>query len=65
MPMRDFLESLRATALTADQITDPVIAQNQTQANSFWAIRERLVESHAITGYPMRSDVSVTLGTIP
>lgn len=64
MPMRDILESLRATALAADQITDAAIAQNQTQANSFWAIREGLVEGHAITGSPMRRDVSVTLGTM-
>lgn len=65
LPLREQLEQFLGTALDAGDITDAAIAQNEGQAKAFWRIRETLVEGHALNGYHVRSDVSVTLDLIP
>ncbi len=65
LPLGDILQSLLASALEHDLVQDAVIAQSEAQANRFWAIREGLVEGHAMRGYHVRSDVSTRLGQVP
>ena len=65
LPLDDVLQSLLASALEQDFAQDAVIAQSAAQADRFWAIREGLVEGHAMRGYHVRSDVSTRLGRVP
>lgn len=64
-PLRDTLEALLVDEMEAGHIDDAVVAQNRSQAETFWKIREGLVEGHAANGFHVRSDVSVEINLIP
>ncbi len=62
---RALLEGFLADLISQGLVGDAVIAQSNSQARRFWAIREGLVEGQARRGYHVRSDVSVRLGDVP
>ncbi|MGX9576589.1 FAD-binding oxidoreductase [Mesorhizobium sp. f-mel] len=59
------LETMLARALESDLIKDGVVAQSRSQAATFWAIREGLVEGQARRGFHVRTDLSVRLSQVP
>jgi FAD/FMN-containing dehydrogenase len=63
------LETLAQSALEeaagADLLTDAVIAQNQTQARSFWHMRETISEAEKREGVSIKHDISVPVASIP
>lgn len=62
---RALLETLLAEAFEAGLLGDGAIAQSRAQAQSFWAIREDLVEGQARRGMHVRTDLSVRLSDVP
>ncbi|NRB05528.1 MAG: FAD-binding oxidoreductase, partial [Rhodobacteraceae bacterium] len=65
VPLQALMERALGEALEAGLAQDVIIAQSQSQAKRFWAIREGLVEGHSMRGYHVRSDISVKLGRLP
>ncbi|NNE53945.1 MAG: FAD-binding oxidoreductase [Sulfitobacter sp.] len=59
------LERLFAEGLDAGLLSDGLIAQSGQQADSFWAIRERLPEGNRLVGAVSSHDISVPLGALP
>jgi len=63
------LETLTQSALEeaagADFLSDAVIAQNQTQARSFWHMRETISEAEKREGVSIKHDISVPVASIP
>jgi len=59
------LETLFGAALEADLVSDGVIAQNETQANAFWSVREHIPEANKRVGSVSSHDISVPLGALP
>ncbi len=62
--LRYAVEQLLAEGIESGLVKDAVLAANIGQSQSFWQIREGLVEGQAQRGYHVRSDVSVTLPKI-
>jgi FAD/FMN-containing dehydrogenase len=58
-------ETLLKTAFEKGMVTDAVIAQNQTQRNDLWALRENLSESQKFEGGSIKHDVSVPVSVLP
>lgn len=58
-------ETLLETALEKGLVTDAVIAQNQTQRNELWALRENMSESQKFEGGSIKHDVSVPVSALP
>lgn len=54
-----------ATALENGQIKDVLIAQNQTQRNAFWTVRENIPEANRLIGAISSHDISVPISDIP
>lgn len=65
IPLRSIMESFLANELEMERINDAVISQNRAQAQDFWKLRDGVVEGHVISGFHVRSDVSVQLEKIP
>jgi len=65
----DSLETLTQSALEeaagADLLTDATVAQNQTQARSFWHMRETISEAEKREGISIKHDISVPVASIP
>ncbi|HEY2836617.1 MAG TPA: FAD-binding oxidoreductase [Rhizomicrobium sp.] len=63
------LEALAQSALEAaihsGLVTDAVVAQNQTQARSFWHMRESMSEAEKREGVSIKHDISVPVASIP
>jgi len=59
------LETLFAAALEAGLVHDGLIAQNSTQAQDFWRIRETIPEANRLIGSVSSHDISVPLSAIP
>lgn len=53
------------TAFENGIVTDAVVAQNQSQRNELWALRENLSESQKFEGGSIKHDVSVPLSSLP
>tara|TARA_R110002126_G_scaffold291791_1_gene458473 strand:- start:4578 stop:6035 length:1458 start_codon:yes stop_codon:yes gene_type:complete len=64
VPLRAMMEVFLTEAMEADLVRDAVLASSIAQAQSFWRIREGLVEGHGRRGYHVRSDISVRLPQI-
>lgn len=63
--LRTLLVDFLAEAMERGLVIDAVLAESSTQAKSFWAIREGLVEGQAKRGYHVRTDLSVRISDIP
>ncbi len=59
------LETALGAALEAGQITDAVIAQNETQRAHFWALRETIPEANKRIGSISSHDISVPVSAVP
>jgi len=62
--LRSAVEQLLAEGIESGLVKDAVLAASIGQSQSFWQIREGLVEGQAQRGYHVRSDVSVALPKI-
>ena len=58
-------ESLLETAFEAGCVTDAVVAENLTQANNLWHIRESIPLAQAEEGLNIKHDISVPISRIP
>ncbi|RWE75530.1 MAG: FAD-binding oxidoreductase [Mesorhizobium sp.] len=63
--LNSLLAGLLGDAMENGLVIDAVLAASTTQARSFWAIREGLVEGQAKRGYHVRTDLSVRISDIP
>jgi len=62
--LQNRLEQALMNALQHDVICDATIAQNQTQAKMFWAIRETIPEAQKIHGGSIKHDVAVPISKV-
>ncbi|MEO0549216.1 MAG: FAD-binding oxidoreductase [Pseudomonadota bacterium] len=62
---RELLETALEAAFNHDLICDAIIAENLTQAQSFWTIRETIPLSKRAYGTAINHDVSVPVSQIP
>ena len=58
-------ESLLETAFEAGCVQDAVVAENLTQANNLWHIRESIPLAQAEDGLNIKHDISVPISRIP
>ena len=58
-------ESLLETAFEANCVQDAVVAENLTQANNLWHIRESIPLAQAEEGLNIKHDISVPISRIP
>ena len=59
------LEVLLAAALEAELVTDAVIAQNLSQAQALWQVRESISMAQAQEGLNIKHDISLPISSIP
>lgn len=59
------LEEVLAAAAEADEISDAVIAKNNTQAQALWSLRENISEAQKIEGLSIKHDISLPVSRIP
>lgn len=59
------LESVLGEALEAGCVLDATIAASDSQAESFWSLREAVSESQMLAGFVLKHDISVPIGRIP
>jgi FAD/FMN-containing dehydrogenase len=58
-------EDMLSAALEAKSVLDAAIAQSDTQARSFWKLREFISEAQAHEGPNIKHDVSIPISQIP
>ena len=63
--VRDDLETVLMAAIEEGLISDATVARNDAQAQSFWHIREAIVEAQKHEGGSIKHDVSVPVSAIP
>ncbi|MDP2239394.1 MAG: FAD-binding oxidoreductase [Burkholderiales bacterium] len=64
--LREELEQSLAAAMERDLVTDAVFAENQTQAQALWRIRESIPEAaRAETGMLYRHDIAIAVSQVP
>ena len=63
--VRDALETVLMAAIEEGLISDATVARNEAQAQSFWHIREAIVEAQKHEGGSIKHDVSVPVSAIP
>ncbi|MEZ5844383.1 MAG: FAD-binding oxidoreductase [Hyphomicrobiaceae bacterium] len=59
------LELILAEAAEAGEVADAAIAQNETQAKSFWRLRHTLSEANKRHGLSHTHDISVPVSAVP
>ena len=59
------IEETFADAISADEISDAVIAHNEKQASALWALRENIPEAQKIEGHSIKHDISVPVSQLP
>ena len=59
------LEPLLASALDAGEIADAAVAQDETQARAFWALREGQSAAQKPEGAAWKHDVAVPVSAVP
>jgi len=64
-PIEERLETLLGDAFTAGHVTDALIAQNATQRQDFWKLRETIPEANRLVGAIYSHDISVPVSQIP
>lgn len=62
---RDLMETALGAAFEAELAVDALIAENLTQANSFWTIRESIPLSKRAYGTSINHDIAVPVSKIP
>ena len=62
---REQFEKLLETALDNGCVTDAVVAENLTQANQLWHIRESIPLAQAEEGLNIKHDISIAVSRIP
>ncbi len=62
---REQFERLLETALENECVTDAVVAENLTQANQLWHIRESIPLAQAEEGLNIKHDISIAVSRIP
>jgi FAD/FMN-containing dehydrogenase len=62
---REQFERLLETALANGCVTDAVVAENLTQANQLWHIRESIPLAQAEEGLNIKHDISIAVSRIP
>ena len=63
--LRDLLESVLEEAMAAEEVTDAVIAESETQRAQLWRIREEHPEAQKREGASVKNDVSVPVSRTP
>ncbi len=64
--LRDELEQSLASAMERTLVSDAVFAENQTQAQALWRIRESIPEAcRAETGMLYRHDIAIAVSRVP
>ncbi len=63
--LRGTVETLLADALDAGEISDAVIAENETQAAAFWRMRHSMSEAMRPEGGQAKYDVSAPVASVP
>ncbi|WP_044283280.1 FAD-binding oxidoreductase [Candidatus Endolissoclinum faulkneri] len=58
------LESILSNAFESGLVIDAAIAQNETQRQAFWKLRENASESQRIEGASIKNDISVPVSRI-
>jgi len=59
------LEEALGMAVAAGEALDAVLAQSETQAEDFWALRESISEAQKREGFSIKHDVSLPISSIP
>jgi len=62
--VRELLETILEEAFEADLITDAVIANNLSQANAFWHMREHITLAQAEEGANLKHDITIPLSSL-
>jgi FAD/FMN-containing dehydrogenase len=63
--LESLVQSALEDAMTKNLVTDATVAQNQTQARSFWRMRESMSEAEKHEGVSIKHDISVPVASIP
>lgn len=63
--MKSLSEAVLEAALDEDLIADAAIAQSESQARTFWRLRELISEAQAHEGPNIKHDVSIPVSRIP
>ncbi len=63
--VRESLEQALADSLDAGVVSDAVVATNAGQAQSFWFLREAIVEAQKYEGKAIKNDVAVPVAKVP
>jgi FAD/FMN-containing dehydrogenase len=62
--VRKLLESILEEAFSANLISDAVIANNLSQANAFWHMREHITLAQAEEGANLKHDITIPLSSL-
>ena len=63
-PLDGILERVLVAAVEAGEVLDVALAQSQTQALAFWALRENVAEGQKTEGLSIKHDIAVPLSRI-
>ncbi len=63
--LRDAVEEVLGAALEAEEATDGVLAESESQANDLWSLREHITDAEKAAGPSVKHDVSVPVADIP
>lgn len=63
-PLKPWLETYLGQLMEQIEILDGIIAQNSTQAQQIWTLREGIVESQSRFGRYLRTDISIPIPDI-
>ncbi len=59
------LETLFASALEADLVSDGIVATSEAQRSALWSLREHIPEANRRIGSVSSHDISIPLGAVP
>ena len=62
---RHLFENLLEAAMNAGCVTDAVVAENMSQAQALWQIRESITSAQAQEGLNIKHDISIPISQIP
>jgi FAD/FMN-containing dehydrogenase len=62
---RQLFENLLESAMNAGCVTDAVVAENMSQAQALWQIRESITSAQAQEGLNIKHDISIPISLIP
>jgi FAD/FMN-containing dehydrogenase len=63
--LREAVEGTLSEAINAGEIQDVLIAENESQAHAFWAVRESISAGHRPEGAQVNHDISVPVSKTP